>query len=78
MYPIQHSKTKHNELRYHFIGDHIRKGDISMELLGTFDQVADIFTKPLIDERFCTFRRQLSIENYNIMIMSLMNFLFFF
>jgi hypothetical protein len=49
-YPVQNSRTKHIDVRHHFIRDHQQKGDISIESVGTDDQLADIFTKPL-DER---------------------------
>ncbi|WP_375676740.1 Ty1/Copia family ribonuclease HI, partial [Bartonella sp. CB21SXKL] len=30
--PIQHSRTKHIEIRHHFIRDHVQKGDVNIEL----------------------------------------------
>ncbi|KAI3729653.1 hypothetical protein L6452_18315 [Arctium lappa] len=47
---FQHSKTKHIDLRYHFIKDHVEKGDIEMHFVQTDYQLADLFTKPL-DEK---------------------------
>ena len=48
---IQHSKTKHTDIRYHFLHDHIQNGDISLEFVDINNQLADIFTKPLNEER---------------------------
>ena len=48
--PVQHARTKHIDVRHHFIRDHQQKGDICIESVGTEDQLADIFTKPL-DEK---------------------------
>ena len=31
--PIQHSRTKHIEIRYHFIRDHVQKGGIELEFI---------------------------------------------
>ena len=45
--PVQHNKTKHIEIRHHFIRDHVSRGDIDLSYVGTQDQLADIFTKPL-------------------------------
>jgi hypothetical protein len=45
--PVMHSKTKHIDLRYHFIRDHIIKGDIELHFIPTDQQLADVFTKPL-------------------------------
>jgi hypothetical protein len=45
--PVMHSKTKHIDLRYHFIRDNIMKGHIELHFIPTDKQLADIFTKPL-------------------------------
>jgi hypothetical protein len=45
--PILHSKTKHIEVRYHFLRDNVEKGKIALVHVPTLDQLADIFTKPL-------------------------------
>jgi len=50
--PIQHSKTKHIEIRHHFIRDHIQKGDIEIMFVKIENQLADLFTKPLARDRF--------------------------
>ena len=44
---MQHSRTKHIEIRHHFLRDHVQKGDITLEFVSTKDQLADIFIKPL-------------------------------
>ncbi|KAH9671985.1 Integrase catalytic domain-containing protein [Citrus sinensis] len=43
--PIQHSRTKHIEIRHHFLRDHVQKGDIALEFISTEKQLADIFKK---------------------------------
>ena len=48
----QHSKTKHIEIRYHFLRDRYEKGDIEIDYVSTDFQLADIFTKPLDFKRF--------------------------
>ncbi|GKE22233.1 hypothetical protein Tco_1433745 [Tanacetum coccineum] len=52
--PVLHLRIKHIDIRYHFIRDHILKGDIELHFIPTQYQLADIFTKPL-DE--LTFKR---------------------
>ncbi|XP_077251915.1 secreted RxLR effector protein 161-like [Tasmannia lanceolata] len=59
--PIQHSRTKHIEIRHHFIRDHSQKGDICLKYINIEDQLADIFTKPLSDDRICYIRSALNI-----------------
>ena len=58
---VQHSRTKHIEIRHHFLRDHAQKGDITLEFVNTKDQLADIFTKPLSEEQFSDIRRQLGV-----------------
>jgi len=50
--PVQHSKTKHIALRYHFIKDHIQEGNIEIHFVPTKQQFADIFTKALAEREF--------------------------
>ena len=45
--PVLHSRTKHIEIRHHFLRDHVLKGDCVLEFVDTKNQLADIFTKPL-------------------------------
>ncbi|GKC99615.1 hypothetical protein Tco_1169890 [Tanacetum coccineum] len=53
--PVLHSRTKHIDIRYHFIRDHILKGDIELHFIPTQYQLADIFTSLCLDEP--TFKR---------------------
>jgi hypothetical protein len=53
--PVQHNKTKHIEIRHHFIRDHVNHRDIDLSYVGTNEQLADIFTKPLDEARFRDF-----------------------
>jgi hypothetical protein len=50
--PCEHSRTKQIDIRHHFLRDHAIKGDIVISHVGTNDQLADIFTKPLKERRF--------------------------
>ncbi|GJY10255.1 hypothetical protein Tco_0378440 [Tanacetum coccineum] len=50
--PIRHSKTKHLDIRYHFIKEHVEKGIVELYFVGTEYQLADLFTKALPKERF--------------------------
>ena len=56
-YPMQHSKTKHIEIRHHFLRDHAQKGDITLEFVSTKAQLAKIFAKPLSEEQFVDIKR---------------------
>jgi len=63
--PVQHSRTKHIDIRHHFLRDHVNKGDIKIDGIGTDDQLADIFTKPLDESRFCKLRNELNIIDFS-------------
>jgi hypothetical protein len=65
--PFQHSRTKHIDVHHHFIRDHQQKGNIYIESVGTDDQLADIFTKPLDEKRFCMLRNELNILDFSNM-----------
>ena len=52
--PIQHSRTKHIEIRHHFIRDHV-----------TSNQITNILTKPLSEDQFCTLRGELGMIMQN-------------
>ena len=65
--PVQHARIKHIDIRHHFIRDHQLEGDINIESVGTEDQLADIFTKPLDEKRFCKLRNELNIIDFSNM-----------
>ncbi|GKD32885.1 retrovirus-related pol polyprotein from transposon TNT 1-94 [Tanacetum coccineum] len=61
--PMLHSKTKHIDITYHFIRDHILKGDIELHFVPTDLQLADIFTKPLVETSFTRLVAELGMLN---------------
>jgi hypothetical protein len=48
--PCDQSRTKHIDIRHHFLRDYVIKGNIVISHVGPNNQLADIFTKPL-DEK---------------------------
>nr|GEY74318.1 retrovirus-related Pol polyprotein from transposon TNT 1-94 [Tanacetum cinerariifolium] len=50
--PVQHTRTKHIDVRYHFIKDHVEKGTIELYFVGTEYQLADLFTKSMPEDLF--------------------------
>ncbi|GJU34983.1 hypothetical protein Tco_1183337 [Tanacetum coccineum] len=48
---VQHSKSKHIDIRFHFIKEHVENGVIELYFVNTKYQLADIFTKVLGRDR---------------------------
>jgi hypothetical protein len=46
--PVMHSKMKHIPIKYHFLWEQVAEKKIRVEYVGTKEQVAYIFTKPLL------------------------------
>ncbi|GJZ21727.1 retrovirus-related pol polyprotein from transposon TNT 1-94 [Tanacetum coccineum] len=61
--PVLHSRTKYIDIRYHFIRDHILKGDIELHFIPTEYQLAEIFTKPLDEPTFTRLKAELGMLN---------------
>jgi hypothetical protein len=65
--PCEHSRTKHIDIRHHFLRDDAIKRDIVISHVGTNDQLADIFTKPLDEKRSCELESELNIiDSWNV------------
>ncbi|GJS62177.1 retrovirus-related pol polyprotein from transposon TNT 1-94 [Tanacetum coccineum] len=63
---VLHYRTKHIDISYHFIIDHILKGDIELHFVPTDLQLADSFTKPLAELSFTRLVAELdSIIGFN-------------
>ena len=62
---ILHSRAKYIDIRHYFLRDHMQKSDIILEFICTEKQLADIFNKPLSEDRFCMIHRELGIIDYN-------------
>ncbi|GKB55431.1 hypothetical protein Tco_0906184 [Tanacetum coccineum] len=48
---VQHSRSKHIDIRFHFIKEHVENEVIEFYFVNTKYQLADIFTKALGHER---------------------------
>ena len=62
---IHHSRTKHIDIKHHFIRDHVVKGDIELELVSTIDQLANILIKPLDEKTFVSIRKRIGMCDLN-------------
>jgi hypothetical protein len=58
---VLHSRTKHIEVRYHFLRDNVEKGHIDLIHVPTEKQLANILTKPLDQATFARLRGELGV-----------------
>lgn len=60
--PVFYARSKHIELRHHFIRDLVNKEEIILKYVGTNEQAADFLTKAVTIEKFRKFKNQLQIK----------------
>lgn len=59
--PVYHKRTKHIDVRYHYIRDKYEKNKLKIKSISSENQLADIFTKALPKFRFEILRSKLNI-----------------
>lgn len=59
--PILHARTKHFELKYHFLREKVQNKEVVLEHVSSKEQLADIFTKPLPKASFTYLRGELGV-----------------
>ncbi|GKB01404.1 retrovirus-related pol polyprotein from transposon TNT 1-94 [Tanacetum coccineum] len=60
--PVQHSRTKHIDVRYHFIKEQVEKGIVELFFVETEYQLADLFSKAMLEDRFTYLVRRLGMR----------------
>jgi hypothetical protein len=58
--PVFHDRSKHIEIKYHYIRDMLQRKAVHVQYLPTHEQIADIFTKPLANTKFEYFCEKLA------------------
>jgi hypothetical protein len=61
--PVQHSRTKHIDIRHHFICDLVESREVALMFIPTENQLADILTKPHDGSRFESLRKAIGISD---------------
>jgi hypothetical protein len=59
--PVQHSRTKHIDIRHHFLSDLVEFEVVSLSFIPTENQLADILTKPLDGSRFESLQKAIGV-----------------
>lgn len=61
--PIQHSRMKHIQIDLHFIRDLVSKMILNVHHVNTADQLANLLTKPLSQQRLDSLRNNIGLVN---------------
>ena len=56
-----HDKSKHIEIKYHYIMDMVQRGVVKLQYVVMDDQTADVLMKPLARVNFEYFREKLGV-----------------
>jgi len=59
--PILHDRSKHIDIKFHFIRECVESGKISVDYTSTQEQLADILTKALGRASFCELRDKVGV-----------------
>eukprot|EP00253_Pinus_taeda_P007659 PITA_07659 len=59
--PVFHDRSKHIDIRYHFIKDYVHKGVVKLEYISTDEQVAVVLTKSLPRGKHVHFRDKMDV-----------------
>ncbi|KAL9999278.1 putative RNA-directed DNA polymerase [Helianthus debilis subsp. tardiflorus] len=62
--PVLNSRSKHIELKYHFIRDMVSEGQVELLFCNTNEQLADLMTKALAKERFVYLRYKIGVQEF--------------
>ncbi|OWY96232.1 Integrase, catalytic core protein [Phytophthora megakarya] len=60
--PECHKRTKHLDIRYHFVRERVEDGQVVLEYISTLDMLADFMTKPIPATQFGVLRSKLGSE----------------
>jgi len=58
---VQHSKTKHIAIKYHFLREQVQDQMVKLDYVPSKENIADIFTKPLTRDSFEYLREKLGV-----------------
>nr|GEZ99764.1 retrovirus-related Pol polyprotein from transposon TNT 1-94 [Tanacetum cinerariifolium] len=61
---VQHSRSKHIDIRYHFIKEQVENGVIELYFVNTEYQLADLFTKALGRDRIDILTNKLGMRSF--------------
>lgn len=60
--PVYHDRSKHIQIRYHFIRNCVEEGSVAVEHVSIGNQLADLLTKPLARVKFLELRERIGLQ----------------
>ena len=64
--PVFHDKSKHIEIKYHYIKDTVQRGAVKLQYVATDEQIADVLTKPLARVKVEYLREMLGVLHIEV------------
>jgi len=61
--PVEHARTKHVDIRYHFVREVVEKRLIELKYCSSCDMIADVLTKPLSAGQFKKLRFAMGLDS---------------
>ncbi|XP_074327097.1 secreted RxLR effector protein 161-like [Apium graveolens] len=65
--PVMHRRTKHIDVRFHYLRNLSGEGAMQLVFCGTNDQIADIMTKPIKLEQYVKLRNLLGVQKLEVL-----------
>ena len=64
--PVFHDKSKHIEIKYHYIRDVVQRGVVKLQYVVTKEHIADVLMNPLARLKFEYFREKLGVLQIDV------------
>ena len=61
--PVHHERSKHIDVRFHFIREHVKEKNVHLCHVASRDQIADVLTKPLSRNLFDAYKRLMGMKD---------------
>jgi hypothetical protein len=63
---VFHDKSKHIDIKYHYIMDMVQRGAVKLQYVATDEQITVVLTKPLLKVKFMYFRDKLGVVQKDV------------
>ena len=64
--PVFHDRSKHIEVKYHYIKDMVQRGVVKLQYVVMDEQIADVLMNPLARVKFEYFRKKLGVLQIDV------------